>query len=619
MHTRFFNFLLTLLFSSSLIAQQTDRYQFSLDLTAVQNDQLHVDLVPPKMNSDSVIYRFPAMVPGTYKVYNFGRFISNFKAVDASGNALPFRQKDVNSWVISKAQVLSKISYDVQDSWDTNIKDDFVFEPAGTNIQKDTNFVINTHGYFGYFDGMIKTPYTVNIKHPADFFGATGLNSVTRSGNTDTYSIANYNDLVDGPIMYNRPDTAHIIVGGADVLISVYSPKKLVSAKFVADSLRILLDQQRQYLGGILPVKNYAFIIYLTNDPRGFKSGSYGALEHSYSSMYTLLESDPSQIAQTIKDVSAHEFFHIVTPLNIHSEEIGSFDFNNPKMSQHLWLYEGLTEYAAHHVQIKNGAMSLDDFLNVMRQKMITAGSRYNDDLSFTEMSKGCLDKHEQEYGNVYQKGALIAMCLDIQLRQLSDGSYGTQELMRDLSKYYGKDKSFQDDSLFAVITRMTYPEIGEFFKKYVVGNEPLPFQEMMNFVGIKYKRKKTDIGLAPFGGYGVVVNEDLNLILVADEPNAFGSEMGYQEGDQLISLNGKRVNLKNAEDVIGSFMNKAMNKPNSKLKVKVRRKMPDGSFKNYRLKGRIHPVEVTRRHVMSTIEDPTPQQEKIRKAWINR
>jgi predicted metalloprotease with PDZ domain len=288
-------------------------------------------------------------------------------------------------------------------------------------------------------------------------------------------------------------------------------------------------------------------------------------------------------------------------------------------MSQQLWLYEGLTEYAAHHVQIKNGKMTLDDFLNVMRQKMITAGSRYNDELSFTEMSKGCLDKYEQEYGNVYQKGALIAMCLDIQLRQLSNGSYGTQELMRDLSKYYGKDKSFQDDSLFAVITRMTYPEIGEFFKKYVVGHEPLPFQEMMNLVGIKYKRKETYIGLAPFGGYGVVVNEDLNLILVADEPNAFGSEMGYQEGDQLISLNGKRVNLKNAEDVIGSFINKATSKPNSKLKVKVRRKMPDGSYKNYRLKGRIHPVEVTRRHVMNTIEDPTPQQEKIRKAWINR
>ena len=34
-----------------------------------------------------------------------------------------------------------------------------------------------------------------------------------------------------------------------------------------------------------------------------------------------------------------------------HSEEIGNFDFQKPKMSRHLWLYEGLTEYAAHHTQ----------------------------------------------------------------------------------------------------------------------------------------------------------------------------------------------------------------------------------------------------------------------------
>jgi DNA gyrase/topoisomerase IV subunit B len=29
-------------------------------------------------------------------------------------------------------------------------------------------------------------------------------------------------------------------------------------------------------------------------------------------------------LAQMMKDVAAHEFFHIVTPLNIHSEEIGN-------------------------------------------------------------------------------------------------------------------------------------------------------------------------------------------------------------------------------------------------------------------------------------------------------
>ncbi len=598
---------------------QTERYQFSVDLGKVSKDQLQVNLITPKITTDTAVYMMPAMVPGTYSVYDFGRFIWDFEAADANGKNLEVKRSNTNSWVIYNAKSLFKISYKVEDTWDTPQKKNFVFEPGGTNIQADTNFVINTHGFFGYFKGMTRTPYEVSITHPAGFFGATGLSDVTRTDLTDTYHVANYMDLVDGPMMYCRPDTSHLMIGNTDVLISVYSPLKLVSSKFVADSLRVLLNQQREYLGGTLPVKNYAFIIYLTDPKTGFKSGSLGALEHSYSSFYALHEEKPADIAQMIKDVAAHEFFHIVTPLNIHSEQIGDFDYNKPKMSQHLWLYEGLTEYAAHHVQIKNGSMTLEDFLGIMRQKMLTASSRYDDELSFTEMSKGVLDKHEEQYGNVYQKGALIAMCLDIKLRQLSSGKYGTQELMRDLSMRYGKDKSFPDDSLFQIITAMTYPEIGEFFKKYVIGSEPLPFEEMMQVVGISYQKKVKTEALSPFGGYGLTVDQMGRLVLFAEEPNAFAKEMGYQRGDELLTLNGKKVKLSNAENVIGNFVMNCLTKPNYKISMKVRRQREDGSFYTVKLKGRMHPVEVNKKHVLKPVEDATPEQLKLRKDWVNR
>ncbi|MCU0435694.1 MAG: peptidase M61 [Bacteroidia bacterium] len=612
--------ILALCFCLSAAAQtQTDRYQFSVDLRNVTRDQLKVELITPKINSDTAVYLMPAMVPGTYSVYDFGRFVWDFEAADAQGNKLVTIRRGENSWVIPEAKKLYKITYNVEDTWDTPQKKAFVFEPGGTNIQADTNFVINTHGFFGYFKGMTRSRYEVSITHPPGFFGATGLNDVTRTELTDTYHVANYMDLADGPMMYCRPDTAHLLIGKTDVLISVYSPKKLVSAKFVADSLRVLLDQQRQYLGGTLPVNNYAFIIYLTDPKTGFKSGSLGALEHSYSSFYALHEEKPQDIAQMIKDVAAHEFFHIVTPLNIHSEQIGDFDFNKPQMSQHLWLYEGLTEYSAHHVQIKYGSMSLDDFLQVMRQKMVTSTSRYDDELAFTTMSKGVLDKYEEQYGNVYQKGALIAMCLDIKLLQLSDGTYGTQQLMSDLSKRFGKDKSFPDDSLFQIITAMTYPEIGDFFKRYVAGNEPLPFEEVLMAVGIKYDKKQKAQSLSPFGGYGLMVDDLGRLVLFPDEPNAFAREMGYQRGDEILSVNGKAVKLNNAERVLGKFVSDAMTKPGYKIKMKVRRRREDGTSYTVKLKGRMHPVEVNRRHVLTPMEDASPAQLKLRKAWINR
>jgi predicted metalloprotease with PDZ domain len=596
-------------------AQQDNTYQFTVDLTKVHNDLLTVNLVTPKMNVDTIIYHMPAMVPGTYKVYDFGKYVSKFKAVDNSGKEITVTKTDINSWKIPNAKTLAGISYDVEDTWDTKQKGEFVFEPAGTNFQADTNFVLNNHVLYGYFEGMKRNTYKVNVIHPAGFFGATGLNNVSRDGNKDTYTIPDYMQLVDGPMMYNRPDTVHVFVGGADVLISVYSPHKLVSGHFVADSLRKLLDLQRQYLGGTLPVKNYAFIIYLNGNPDGFQSGSFGALEHSYSSMYCLPEMEQERIAQTVINVSAHEFFHTLTPLSIHSEQIGDFDYNKPQMSQHLWMYEGLTEYAAHHVQAKYGNATLEDFLSVMRSKMINAED-YNEDLSFTKMSKGCLDKYKDEYNNVYQKGALIGMCLDIRLRQLSDGKYGTQEMMRDLSKKYGKEKSFVDDSLFSDIVKLTYPEIGDFFNRYVIGSEMLPYKELLEAVGVDYKRRGTEDVLDPFGGYGFRLDQEGNLRLWPDAVNDFGREMGYQKGDIPVSLNGKALTVASLDKVISDFNANA--KEGMKVTLKIKR-LENGKWKNKKLKGKLHKVTVAKKHILTPMANPTPEQLKLRKAWINK
>lgn len=600
---------------TAVAAQQNSTYQFSVDLTKAHDDLLTVELITPKISSDSVVYSLPAIVPGTYKVYNFGRFTSEFKAFDQSGNPLEVLRLNANSWSIHKAQQLYKITYEVEDCWDTKQKNNFVFEPAGSNIE-DSNFVLNNHCFFGYFENMKRVEYHVNITHPVQMFGATGLSNVVREGNTDKYTIQNYMDLVDGPIMYCRPDTTHLNIGGSDILISVYSPRHLVSSRFVGDSLEGILHAQAAYLGGTLPIKNYAFIIYLTGNKYGFNSGSYGALEHSYSSMYTLVEQSPQLIAQTIKDVAAHEFFHIVTPLNIHSEEIGDFDYNNPKMSQHLWMYEGLTEYSAHHVQVKNGNMNMEQFFGVMSEK-ISRAQQFDDELSFTEMSRNCLGKTEDQYLNVYQKGALIAMCLDLKLRHLSNGAYGTQELMRDLAKKYGKDRSFKDDSLFSDIVKLTYPEIGVFLDKHVKGGEPLPFAECLGYAGCEFARRKTITTFDPLGGYGWYLDTTNRVVLFPNEPTAFGKEMGYMKGDVLYSINGKKIKPATAAKQIAAT--EATMKEGSKVKVVVLRKNSAGKEVKQDLFGVMKPATKTVRNYIGPIANPTEQQLKIRKAWINK
>jgi predicted metalloprotease with PDZ domain len=598
----------------SLFSAADNVYEFSVDLNACKDDKLQVELITPSITSPDAIYALPKMVPGTYDVYDFGRFVSEFKAYDKEGRELPVVAVNNTSWKIGDATGLYRISYRVEDTWDTELKGDFVFEPGGSNFEAGKNFVLNTHCLFGYFEGMGHLPYRVHITRPSSFYGSCSLTDVSYKNNTDTYSVSGYADLQDAPMMYNVPDTTVLHVGGAQILISVYSPNKVATSAFIAQKINEILVAQKEYLGGSLPIKKYAYLIYLTPATGG--SGSNGALEHSYSSMYFLPEINQEQLAQTIRDVSAHEFFHIVTPLNIHAEQIGNFDYSHPAMSEHLWLYEGATEYAAGLVQVKYGSMSVDEYLDVIQKKMY-ATLYYDDSLPFTVMSKGCLDKYKDQYGNVYQKGALISLCLDLKLRSLSSGKYGIQELMTDLSKTYGKERSFKDEELFDQIVKLTYPEIGDFLRKCVAGSEPLLLKETLALAGIGQGTESRGKEIS-FGGVGIGLNAANNHLLIVNTMGMddFGKAMGYHEFDELVKFNGSSISLSNVQELIGNWLSNA--KEGDVLKVTVmRRKDENSKPKKVKLKAKVFLVTAASREQLSLMKDATNEQLRIRAAWI--
>ena len=595
---------------------QNANYQFFVDLTKVQNDKLEVSLITPKNSKDEVVYNMPKIVPGTYANYDFGRYVSDFKAFDSNGKALSVDKLDKNSYKIKGAKTLNKITYLVDDTWDSpEITGEYVFEPAGTNIDENKLFAINSHGFFGYFTEMKRQAYEVTFTKPEGFYGASSLTTSKSDAKNDTFIVPNYNDLVDAPIMYSKPDTTILKIGGADILIAVFSPNKKATSAEIAENVKTLLEAQKEYLGGTLPIKKYAFVIVLSDN---LKNGSYGALEHSYSSFYYLPESSSEELSQTIKDVCSHEFFHIVTPLSIHSYEIGDFDFNNPKMSKHLWMYEGMTEYAAGHMQMKYNLIDLPKYMDMLKSKIGNMNDRYKDDIPFTVMSADVLEKYKDQYQNVYEKGALIGLCLDVKLRQLSSGKYGTQNLMRDLSKYYGKEKSFNDDELFDKITEVTnFPEIRQFFAKYVEGKEPLPIQETLKSVGIDYlkSRRKKEKTLG-FSVYNLGINPESKNIFIIDEDgiDEFGKKLGFQAGDELVSLNGKKLDLSTFRAERGEYMSNAID--GDEVNYVVLRKDGDKKIET-KLSGKLFIPEVEEKNILSPVENPSEEQLKLQQAWL--
>lgn len=606
-------FLLSFILIAQISIGQT--YQYHLDLTKTMDDKLQVELKNPPLEGKSVVFYLPKTVPGTYSTDNYGKFVEQLEAFDKNGKPLKVTRLDDNSWRIYKAKRVKKVTYWVNDSFDEVKGDKPIFEPAGSNIEKDENYVINTHCFFGYFENRKQLPYDVTITHQPNLVATTSMIDTDPSATVDKFETTTYNLLVDSPIMYAKPNNASIKIGDSEVVIGVYSPNNLVSADFLAENLKKLLTAQTSYIGK-MPVKKYAFIVYLTDKPS--LSGSQGALEHSFSSFYYLGEVAGEAALPMIMDVSAHEFFHILTPLNTHAEEIHYFDFNDPKMSEHLWLYEGSTEYHAHLAQTRYGLKSRQDFYDEMSQKITRSKTAFDDSMPFTEMSKHVLEeKYEPQYGNVYQKGALISMGLDLILRKNSDGAYGIINLINDLSDVYGSEKPFKDGELFDQIEKMTSKEVRTYLDKYVAGSEPLPLEEMLSWVGVSlYPEKVSADSTVTIGSVRIGLNADRQLIIADNSGmNEFGKQMGYENGDILMAINGKEITLQTFRMLIEELNETAV--AGTPLTITVGRDV-DGEVKVMDLSAPTTKIAVKQYNVLEENPESTPAQIKLRDAWLS-
>lgn len=609
-----------------LLAQdEKDYYQYSVNLSETINDMITVDLIVPieSNQENEIIFHMPATIPGTYEINDFGQFVQDLKAFDKKNKPLKVERKDINTWRIVGEKKLYRINYKVEDTWDAKIKNP-IFEPSGTNFDQGNVFVINHNACFGFIKGKENLPFEVTFKRPAKFYGSTALDKIGGDFDTDIYRAANYREFVDAPIMYCVPDTVQFRLGMSDILISVYSPNEQVTAKQLLQYIKPTVEAQFKYLDEVLPVKKYSFIIFLSKD--SYPSNSAGALEHARSSFFCMIEETAEKIGKQIAEIAAHEFFHIITPLHIHSEQIHNFDFMAPKMSKHLWFYEGVIEYMAHHVRAKYEISTRQEFLKNLSKKVRSA-AYYNATMPMTEMSENCLvTPYSKQYNNVYYKGALLGMCLDLKIIELSQGKKNLQDLIRALALEYGSHRAFEDAKFFDIILNMLKKElkiantepINEFFKKYVSGGEKLPYNEYLNPFGIRYDEVAKIADISPLGGLenGALKSDSLDRFYISgyQKLDKFGTEhIGFQKDDIIVEWNGRPFNVKTVSSILLTYLEAA--KEGDSIVVKVLRKNSEGVEEEVMLSTVLKPIEIEEKHVFQFTPEATDN--KLLNAWL--
>ncbi len=585
-----FLFVTPVLFSQEFI--------YELDLTK-KDDVFHVTFTPPALTQQDNVYSFVSFAPGVHQVLDFGRFVRSFKVYDGDGRELLTQKISTNDWRILEPSKVRRVEYEIDDTFDMDTKNHPIYPMSGTGIN-DTYTIINPHGVFGYFFNLKSTPIKLKIKYDEKQTLGTALNQ----DNDGYYRAASFYQLADSPILIGDMTVSKLKVGDIDVEAYVVSPNPVINADTVMALSRKALESAYAFVG-FAPVKRYTFLMYFSgpDDAQRMPVLNYGgALEHSYSSTYAL-PAQPQFMSQ-LKDIIAHEFMHILTPLNLRSQIIAHFDYSKPTSEdQHLWLYEGVTEWVAHIMQLRSGDISIEEYLKRMSGKINNA-EQYGSDYSLARLSaEWSTDEGNKKYGNIYQLGALTANALDIRLLQLSEGRRGLRDVYVELIKKYGKDKPFDNDTFFDELTAMTYPEIGDFIDQYIRHAQPLDYKRDFAALGITYIPEREPKQKSAV--YGIDLGlENGQLVITGFAKNY--RDFGMKKGDVLEKLFGETVTLSNVRSFLAR---KDSMKAGDTYPVTVRR-----AGKSVNLTGKLFPK--MEYHAFEINEKASKNAVKLREIW---
>ncbi|MEM1137648.1 MAG: hypothetical protein AAGI07_17550 [Bacteroidota bacterium] len=231
--------------------------------------------------------------------------------------------------------------------------------------------------------------------------------------------------------------------------------------------------------------------------------GTGSALEHKTSSVYYNTDRYYDSTFSYYNWIAAHEYFHTITPLNLHSEKIAKFNFQEADMSRHVWLYEGITDYFAMllRAQLSGNRSAAGNMA------WATSTALKHSKQSMTKSAKNIIRKQNiiswirkiGHIGNFYEKGKLIALGMDIELMERSNGKRRLLDVILEIKKNYD-GTFFQDSALFTVMEKYMYPGFKDYCRKYIEGTDIPPYESYFKKLGWTFYPKNSK--LSTYGNF---------------------------------------------------------------------------------------------------------------------
>jgi predicted metalloprotease with PDZ domain len=576
-------------------------------LVSVPHPERHLALVRASVGAlgsrDALTVVLPVWAPGSYKVRDFSKGLLDVTARDEGGRSLPIKKIRKNAWRIERgAAQRIDVSYGV-----------YGFElTVRTNHIDDRHAFLNGTSTFLYVEGELDRPAIVEVSPPSNWDVACALDVHEHSApGSYGFFARDYDELADSPIEIGHLERYSFEHAGVPHEVVISGEGNRPARQWVEDFKKIVAAEVA--LVGELPCPRYIFIVHL------FRGGS-GGLEHKNS---TALQFPRARLRkrkdyERFLSLAAHEYFHLWNGKRIRPAPLGPFDYEREVYTGALWLVEGMTAYYDELLLPRTGLATGDRYLELQADRIkahVETPGRHRQ--SLTEASYDAWIKYYQRDENspnsqisYYEKGQLVAMLLDLEIRSKTGSRRSLDDIVRALWQRYGKvDKGYREDELLPLFSQVSGLDLAPFFKAYIEGTEEPEWERYLALAGLDLKpskRKRDDPAPVKIGA--LTEKKDggrIELATVLEGGPAH--EAGLSSKDEVIAIEGRRVTAETFEDRLHDFG------PGDRVRVTVFRDddLHDVSVTladSARLPGRIVKKK-----------DATPEEKALYEAWLGK
>ncbi len=543
--------------------------QYQLAPYSVSQHLFKVSIQIPAHQHQQLTLTMPAWIPGSYMIRDFAKNISLFDANDQDGNPVAWQKTDKQTWLVDSGGKTCCIEYLVY-AFDLSVRSAYMNDEYG---------FINGTSAFLCVQECSDSVCDVSLERCEESVTqtwrvSTGLPTVDIDADGyGHYTAENYAALIDYPILFGRMLETTFESDGIAVTM-VYTGDIAIDTKRIADDLVPVLQQHTRLFDDKPPIDNYLFITLLADK-------GYGGLEHRNSTVLMFprfdlpLVGEHQEKSKSYIDFLAlcsHEFLHTWHVKRTRPAVFEQYQLDRESYTNQLWIYEGFTSLYDDLALARSGAITAQQYMEILgrnltrlqrnpgRFKQSAAESSFDAWTRFYQQDANSIN-HIVSY---YTKGAFIALCLDINLRGVSDGQYSLDDVMRTLWHEYGKrDIGTPDDVIHRIVQNLTGFDPTELLNSLVYLPGELPLASAFEQIGVQLHRAQPqsfdDVGgvapskpLAKTLGISVKgATTGVEVTQVRELGN--GCQAGLQVGDLLIAVDQWQVNKDNLARLVAT------------------------------------------------------------------